>query len=175
MLTLERQWKLRKQIQNNRNLNQRQNSLRTGEEENGLWFQLLTSSVSCFFSKCHPMPLQFLFNWVKITSCPIWHRKELVAVTKLLTLPVPLRRRLYRPGYQDGYKHWLNTVLWSSISAVAIGRTKTAKVMECLKKLAAPSQVVRTCKVHRVNKFGWEAVRDGAPGGFLLQLFFNCA
>jgi hypothetical protein len=41
---------------------------------------------------------------------------------------------------------------------VAIGRTETAKVVEYLKKLEVVSQVVKTCKVHRVNKFGRESV-----------------
>lgn len=41
--------------------------------------------------------------------------------------------------------------------------TKTAKVTWYLKKLAALSQVVKTCKVHRVNKFGRKPSEKAPP------------
>ena len=48
----------------------------------------LTSAVLCF-QKRLPVPLRFSFNWV-IIVVPTGHRKEMVTLTKLLTLPAPL-------------------------------------------------------------------------------------
>lgn len=70
----------------------------------------------------------------------------------------------YTPLYQ---------VLLAACQHYGICGTKTAKVTWYFKKFVALLQTVKTCKVHRVNKFGQRLVGIALPPAFCLCPFYG--